>query len=679
MLLIKRLKILLSSNLFYFVLIVFSLFHYCFNCFYRYNYETNVSEGTIIDYKNNDNNWSLIIKSGEYKYIAYYYDKNNQFNFNYGDFIRFKSEIRRINNNTIPKSFNYKKYLKTKNIYYSLNISQILKVKKSSNFFYIIKNKINNYISLIDKNGYMKSFIMGNKESIDDEEYKIFQNIGVAHLFAISGMHIGVLFFLSNKILFFIKEKKRLLFIDIILIFYMILIGSSPSIRRCVILIVLKSINSIFEFNLSLFKLFILTVLLILNFNIELINDSSFLYSIFTVGGILVSRSFILVKSKLLSWVKLSLVAFCFSLPVSLYFYYSINILSIIYNVIYIFYVSYVVYPLCLISFVLHYLYPLFDLSVNIMIKVSYLLDKIKLFSFYLDFNMVEVLVFYILLIIIFRCKKNYYFIGLIFLIVLDISIGYLNSNYNVYYFDVNQGDSSLIIMPHKKQSILIDTGGIVNSSKSYSNYIISFLNSKSISKIDTLVLTHGDFDHIGEAINLVNNFKVEKVILNCGPYNDLEKELIKVLDKKKIKYYSCIKELNIDKNKLYFLQTKEYDNENDNSNVIYTELGGYKFMFMGDASVATEKEIMNKYNLSNIDVLKVGHHGSRTSSGKDFINEINPKYSIISVGKNNRYGHPNKEVLENLEQSKIYRTDLDGSIEIKLNKNGSKIRTCPP
>ena len=87
----------------------------------------------------------------------------------------------------------------------------------------------------------------------------------------------------------------------------------------------------------------------------------------------------------------------------------------------------------------------------------------------------------------------------------------------------------------------------------------------------------------MGEAINLVNNFKVDKVIFNCGTFNDLEKELIKVLDKKKIKYYSCIKELKIDKNKLYFLQTKEYDNENDNSNVIYTNLNGYKFMFMGD------------------------------------------------------------------------------------------------
>ena len=177
----------------------------------------------------------------------------------------------------------------------------------------------------------------------------------------------------------------------------------------------------------------------------------------------------------------------------------------------------------------------------------------------------------------------------------------------------------------------------------------------------------------MGEAINLVNNFKVEKVIFNCGPYNDLEKDLIKVLDKKKIKYYSCIEELNINNDKLYFLQTRVYDNENDNSNVIYTELNNYKFLFMGDAGITTEKEIMNKYNLSDIDALKVGHHGSKTSSSKDFINEINPKYSIISVGKNNRYGHPNTEALDNLNNSKIYRTDQDGSIMFKIKENEIK------
>ena len=189
----------------------------------------------------------------------------------------------------------------------------------------------------------------------------------------------------------------------------------------------------------------------------------------------------------------------------------------------------------------------------------------------------------------------------------------------------------------------------------------------------------HGNYDHMGEAINLVENFKVEKVIFNCGEFNDLEKELIKVLKKKKIPYYSCIKELNINDNKLYFLQTRKYDNENDNSNVIYTNIDGYKFMFMGDAGVEKEKDILDKYNISNIDVLKVGHHGSRSSSSKEFINEINPKYSIISVGKNNKYGHPNKEILDNLKESKIYRTDQDGSIMVKIKNNKLKIETCIP
>ncbi len=189
----------------------------------------------------------------------------------------------------------------------------------------------------------------------------------------------------------------------------------------------------------------------------------------------------------------------------------------------------------------------------------------------------------------------------------------------------------------------------------------------------------HGDYDYMGEAINLVENFKVEKVIFDCGVFNDLEQELIKGLDKKKIKYYSCIKELNIDNNKLYFLQTKEYDNENDNSNVIYFKYGTFKFLFMGDAGIEKEKDILEKYNISDVYVLKVGHHGSKTSSDKKFIDEIKPKYSIISVGKNDRYGHPNKEVLNNLKQSTVYRTDQDGSIMFKINNNKFQIETYSP
>lgn len=126
------------------------------------------------------------------------------------------------------------------------------------------------------------------------------------------------------------------------------------------------------------------------------------------------------------------------------------------------------------------------------------------------------------------------------------------------------------------------------------------------------------------------------------------------------------------------FLNTKIYDNENDNSIVGYLNIHNIKFLYMGDASINVEKEILEKYKLTNVDFLKVGHHGSDTSSGKEFIDEINLKYSIISVGKNNRYGHPKDKVLNNLSNSKIYRTDLNGAIAIKININ-YKIKTYSP
>lgn len=242
---------------------------------------------------------------------------------------------------------------------------------------------------------------------------------------------------------------------------------------------------------------------------------------------------------------------------------------------------------------------------------------------------------------------------------------------------DVAQGDSTFIRYPHNKLNILIDTGG--NYQYETAKTIITYLKSINVKKIDYLILTHGDYDHMGEAINLVENFKVEKAIFNCGEFNELEQNLINVLNKKKIPYYSCVKELNIGDDKLYFLNDKDYGNENDNSSVIYTELNNHKFLFMGDAGIKVEEDLMEKYNLKDIDVLKVGHHGSNTSSSEEFINSINPEYSLISVGKNNRYGHPKESVLDNLSNTKNYRTDYDGSIMFQIKNNKLKIETCAP
>ena len=340
------------------------------------------------------------------------------------------------------------------------------------------------------------------------------------------------------------------------------------------------------------------------------------------------------------------------------------------------------IFPLSFIVLFIPSLTTVYSALISVLEHISLWCSSAISYSFIFGKPFIIMIVFYYISVVIilnnYKRKLGYMLLALLLIIQYNSKIFLTYAR--ITMLDVGQGDSLLLELPFNKGNVLIDTGGLVDSSYSLSkNITIPYLKSLSIKKIDYLVLSHGDFDHMGEAINFVNNFKVGKVILNCGSYNDLEKDLIKVLDKKKIDYYSCIKELNIDNNKLYFLNTKEYDNENDNSSVIYTELHGYKFMFMGDAGVKKEKDILDKYNLNNIDVLKVGHHGSNTSSSKVFIDSINPKYSLISVGKNNRYGHPKDSVLGILKNSKIYRTDQNGSIEIKISKNKYKIRTCNP
>ncbi len=259
--------------------------------------------------------------------------------------------------------------------------------------------------------------------------------------------------------------------------------------------------------------------------------------------------------------------------------------------------------------------------------------------------------------------KKRNIGIILVLLIITYYNINYIIKEKYLLTLDVDEGDS--LILKNDNKTVLIDTGGKVG--KTYSDNTINYLKSEGIRRLDYMILTHGDYDHMGEAINIINNYKVDNVIINCGTINELEQDLINVLKKKNIKHYSCVKELKVNDIKLEFLNTKSYDNENDNSSVIYTVINNNQILFMGDASSTKEQDIISKYNLSNIDILKVGHHGSNTSSSNYFINKIKPKYSLISVGKNNKYGHPNREVLNNLNNSKIYRTDINGSIFINL------------
>ena len=630
-----------------------------------YSNETKVY-GYIKSYKVVNDYVTFYLSSKEDLVCTY---KSSSFNYNLGDYVLLEGSLELPSNNTIFNLFNYKKYLKYEGINYIFNVSSITKLKDNKNIFYGVKNYIMKKInSNINKN-YLYTFILGNDDFIDDDVIESYRVNGISHLFSLSGMHISIFTMVILKI--FDKCKFKDLIAIVFILFYLSITYSESILNK--------------KLKLPNINIMILTLIIALLINIHIIFKMGFQYSYLT-SLFLVLYSNLIKRYKFKTLVT-SLIAFFVTMPITINSFFKVNFLSVILNLIFIPCVSILLFPLTLLSVVL-------PIS-NILHKFILVFENFSIFVSKFDvlvivfpkINILFILIYYIVLLFVLNSilKHTYKNIFLmLFVILLWKYKVYMNPNMIVTYIDVRQGDSTLIQLPYNRGVILIDTGGVKNYIDNTVNErvgenIVSYLNSLGINKIDYLILSHGDYDHMGEAINLVENFKVEKVIFNCGEFNELEQDLINVLVKKKIPYYSCIKELNIDDNKLYFLQTKEYENENDNSNVIYTELNGYKFMFMGDASTTTEKEILDKYNLSDIDVLKVGHHGSRTSSSKEFINDINPKYSIISVGKNNRYGHPNKEVLDSLEDSKIYRTDEAGSIMFKIKNNKLQVETCSP
>ena len=676
---LKLRKILLCNYLFYTIFIFsISLTIIRINIPKTSNYNENSKTltGIIIQIIEKEDKVIYKIKTKEVIIGTLYLNNKEKQKVQLGDKVRIIGTFQAPQKNTTKNLFNYQEYCKRNNVFYLVNINSLKIIKKNQNIYYFIKQKVINYLS---KDPYLSTFILGEKSYLKEEVKRSYQENGISHLFAISGMHITLLATLIERVLKKTLDEENIFKItSTFLLGYLLLVGLSPSITRGVLFYILFSINRIYYFYISpknLF-LFILSISLLINpYNIW---DTGFLYSYSISYALIIKSKDLSNMPYLRSLLKVSSISMIVSIPITLYNFYQINILSIFYNLIFVPLISILIFPFSILAAILKPLRPIYHILITILEYMSLTLGKIKIGKLvFIKIPIIFYFIYTLLILLWLNKERRKYLYILEFILVIHFVYPSIISNNYIHITDVEQGDSTLIHI--NKTNILIDTGGIEENDYLSFNILIPFLKQKGISKINYLITTHGDYDHMGEAINLVNNFKVEKVIFNCGPYNDLEQELIKVLNKKKIKYYSCISELNVYNNKLYFLQTKVYDNENDNSNVIYTNLNGYKFLFMGDASITTEKEILNKYNLPDVDVLKVGHHGSKTSSSKEFIDEINPKYSIISVGKNNRYGHPNKEAIENLKDSKIYRTDQDGSIMFKIKNNKLKIETCSP
>lgn len=674
----KKLKIILQSNIFFICLIILALGFFLIKNFFPNTTKLQADQkeftGKIIDYKwiNEEKVQIKIQLPSEKVLVEWEVPKNENMKAQImtRSIVRIKGELELPSSSTLPNTFSYQNYLKTENIFWILK-AQDLKIIKSGSFIDKIKQKIRNYCDSIENSSYLKRLLLGVKETENEEIEAIYRQNGISHIFAISGMHLSIIYhFILKKLKN--QQKKKYIFSLLGLSVYYSVLSFSISSQRAYFFFILETINIMLELQWSKTKMFWI------NFCIHLLQNPFSIYQIGFQYSFLISFLFITMikkeKKNLKSLLKNGMMVFAFSFPITAYHSYQINPWTIINNI-------------TLIPIVLCFLFPMLLLSLFCPILGVVLKAMIMWFEFLniqlskLPFSSLTmpkisifwILFYYFLLLFYFYFPKKIIFFILSIVVSVWIFYPKWDSNFYVSYLDVGQGDSTLLIFPFQKEVILIDTG---YENKARRNYFLTFLKSLGIDKIDTLILTHGDADHMGAAINLVDNIKINKVIFNIDEYNNLEEQLRKLLEEKQIKYIKGLKELNIDQYKLYFLNTKRYDNENDNSTVIYLQFFNYKFLFMGDAGIEKEIDLLKKYNLRNIDFLKVGHHGSNTSSTEEFINEIRPKYSIISVGKNNKYGHPNKEVLEHLEKSKIYRTDINGSIMFKIKKGKLNIKT---
>ena len=637
----------------------------------NYNIKQNELIGTIIDIHYKEDQYKILVKAKE-KVIINYYSKK-EIKLQLGDKIKVIGEFTIPESNKTKYLFNYKKYLNRKNIFYILKANSIKKISNNKNIYYHIKNII---INNIGNDPYLNTFLIGDKTFINDNVLRSYQENGIGHLFALSGMHIALLVGLLSKILKKLKliEEDIFKYTTIVLLLYLFIVGLSPSLLRGVLFYILFSLNRIYYFYIKKKNLLIFIISISLLINPNFIFDIGFQYSFLISISLIIMSKQLVSNNYLFSLLKVSLLSFFVSIPITLFNYYQLNVLSILYNLFFVPLVSIIIFPLSLIVFIFKPLRPIYNLFIIILENVSLLLSKIRIGK--LIFKRLPLIVylfyFFIIILFLFRKKKEYIYLILI-LLSIHYFIPYFDRSDYIKVIDVGQGDSCLLHSNNK--NILIDTGGKINKEGDiFFNTIYPVLKSDGIKKIDLLIISHGDFDHIGEAKTIIDNFKVKKIIINCNEINSLEKRIV---NKNTIIGYQGTY-FNI--GDYYLIQLNEdMSDENDSSQIYLIIYNNIRMLFMGDASKKTEELLLENYDIGKIDLLKVGHHGSNTSSGKEFINEINPKYSIISVGKNNRYGHPNKEVLYNLKDTKIYRTDQDGSIMFKIKNNKLDIETCSP
>ena len=581
--------------------------------------------------------------------------------------------------------FDYQAYLKTQGIYQTLNIKKIQSFKQVSSWdigenLSSLRRKAIVWIKSHfpdPMRNYMTGLLLGHLDTDFEEMNELYSSLGIIHLFALSGMQVGFFMYAFKKLLLRLgltQEKLKWLIYPFSLI-YAGLTGFSASVIRSLLqkLIAQHGIKGLDNFALTVLVLFI-------------IMPNFFL----TAGGVLsCAYAFILTMTSkegegLKAVARESLVISLGILPILSFYFAEFQPWSILLTFVFSFLFDLVFLPLLSILFILSFVYPVTQLNLvfewleNIIRLVSQLASRPLVFGQPTAWLLILLLVS---LALVYDMRKHIkrlagfslFIVGLFFLIKHPLEN-------EITMLDVGQGES-IFLRDVTGKTILIDVGGKVEASKKIEAWqkkattsnaqrtLIPYLKSRGVDKIDQLILTNTGKEHVGDLLEVTKAFHVGEILVSKGSLT--QKEFVAELEasQTKVRSVTAGENLSIFGGYLEVLSPRKIgDGSYDDSLLLYGKLLDKHFLFTGNLKEKGEKDLLKQYSDLEVDVLKVGQHGAKTSSNPAFLEKLNPEISLISVGKNNRAKLPHQEILTRLEtiKSKIYRTDQQGAIRFK-------------
>lgn len=596
------------------------------------------------------------------------------------------------------RGFNYKEYLKTLEIYGTVEINHYKVIKKgrinklilyTARLKEILKSNISKVIKKAENKNLLIAMILGDTEDLSEELKTDFLNSNLYHILSVSGGQVSNIIIGITILFRLLKIHKKIMDVlcIVILIEFMFLTGLTPSIIRACIMCIISLISGLIIRRYDIANSLGISLLIILINNPFAINSLSVLLSYFGFLGIIVLGSFTIkevnkvIKNNILRYILniviSSVAAQIFIFPIILYIFGTISLTFIFSNlliiplstVITIIGLFIMICPLQIFGFV----EPLIELTINIVGFFS----NIGISKIYCIIpNIKEIITYYVMNLYLYYMLRRDYIYKIkhffrkykkIIVIILLLSIGtsyiYKNIQKDLYinFIDVGQGDSTLITTQFNKK-ILIDGGGSEFGSTFDvgEKTLLPYLLKKKIHKLDYVIISHFDSDHVGGILTILEELNVKQVLISKQvEYSENYNKFLDIIKKRNIKI-KIVEEgntINIDKNTyldiLWPEEKQIKDNVlNNNSLIVRLCYKNFKMLFTGDIEEIAEQRLLQKYENTEkltADILKVAHHGSKSSSIAEFLEKVNPRIALIGVGKNNKFGHPNAGVLDRL------------------------------